>query len=227
MTTTTTPTLATAPTLARPVPCRIFDRAAHVGTLNPADRQSWSYEGDGVSVSVHPEDWEAIAKLGGNPTWTLTRTDGEPFRLLDAHALTTCERGTVMKWAHANGWVRRSRAWFAPHLDDDGRVSGETRCDSEAEAREFLDMARDMLTVAEHARLRVRRSLVWEATPEHPVSRKGFGDPLDLTLTVWAQAVPNVDGVWWQDAYEPLYYSCPRGVLTSLDNVTAHPGWTP
>ena len=65
-----------------------FDDHCHIGTMKPSDKGRFhnktSLEGNGLSVSEDPDAWRAIAKLGGFPTWSLTR-DGSLF--VDAHAL--------------------------------------------------------------------------------------------------------------------------------------------
>jgi hypothetical protein len=37
----------------------------HRGTLNPDDKTNFSYEGDGLSVSINPDEWDSITRLSG------------------------------------------------------------------------------------------------------------------------------------------------------------------
>lgn len=70
-----------------PVPPRTFEALFHVGTLRPEDKgcDGPSWEGHGLSVSVHPAAWTRIARLGGRPTWKLVN---DQARFVDVHALT-------------------------------------------------------------------------------------------------------------------------------------------
>lgn len=97
------------------LPSRSFSTLAHVGTFDPgrkAARLSRSYEGGiGLSMSVHPDDWTRIAKLGGAPTHWLTRNVGQDFRLLDAHAIEDDDRAEIEQWAVDNGLTGHSERY--------------------------------------------------------------------------------------------------------------------
>ena len=51
-----------------------FAKLWHVGSMNPRIKRPGSYEGAGLSVSVHPEDWQQIAEIGGD-LWELTKRE--------------------------------------------------------------------------------------------------------------------------------------------------------
>lgn len=90
-------------------------RVWHIGTLNAADkagRYTQSLEGAGLSVSVHPEAWNEIARLGGLPWHELTQPGG--IRLLDRHRLTVDELATIADWARHENLAVDAYAW---HVD--------------------------------------------------------------------------------------------------------------
>lgn len=71
-----------------PYPLISFTKLYHVGTLNPENKGSDSHEGSGLSVSVHPNEWTRIAKLGGGDLYSLSKS-GNQF--LDFHRMTDDE----------------------------------------------------------------------------------------------------------------------------------------
>src|SRR3546814_17511865 len=73
-------------------------------------------EGHGLSVSMDPDAWEVIAKLGGEPLWELSR-DGN--RGLDAHGLSECHRRKRSDWAESEGLAVRADAWRWSRYDDE------------------------------------------------------------------------------------------------------------
>lgn len=208
VTPTTAPHTGTpAPTMT--VPTINFPELAHVGTLNPANKQDWSYEGAGLSVSTHPEEWEYIARLGGHPTWTLTTPTNTPFRMVDAHALTNTNRDVLVGWARTNGWVTDAALWAVPVFDEytgdlSGRILFDTQEEAEYECGVLDDTERDGWPQRAHT------VIATDTFPDPRVSRE---DPAPLVLALWAATQPDLDGVWWQDTYAPEQLSCPRGVL--------------
>ena len=92
------------PGLQAPAPLAALGLVTHVGTFDPADkgRGGESYEGTGLSVSVHPEDWEAIARLGGCPWWEADLSDR---RLLDGNAALANRESAWAAWGQGAGLV--------------------------------------------------------------------------------------------------------------------------
>lgn len=187
------------------LPLLVFPEVFHVGSINPADRTSASYEGEGLSISIHPADWTRIARLGGNPTWVLRHPDRTPLRFVSWHDLSLSDRDALRQWGQDRGWVEQRQvyrvSWFDDEFDDTLSMDFAT----EAEAREE----------AESADSEVEAVAVWRPTAAFPAPRIGTdADPSDALLSLWvAEQRPDIDGVWWDDTYDPLRLSCPRGVL--------------
>jgi hypothetical protein len=176
---------------------------AHIGTLNPADKGrdfAFSHEGHGLSVSVDPEEWERIARLGGRQ-WHLLRKDSGRF--LDYWALTRRQRLAITSWGIVRRYVVRKVVWAARLWDDELEETIVTYHETKQLAREEQDGAGE-----------VRRAGTLEAT--QLLSRRlgmtvGF-DAFDHLLVCYVEDQhPQLDGVWWEDAHGPL--SAPRGVI--------------
>lgn len=107
------------------IPVKFIPTVFHVGTLNPdhvgqhGARGGNSHEGHHLSVSLHPDAWRVIARLGDHPTHTLTRPDGA---FLDAHAAqrNPALMQGVHAWGAREGLTRPGERWAAWHTDDDG-----------------------------------------------------------------------------------------------------------
>lgn len=175
----------------------------HIGTLDPAHKgqRGASYEGAGLSVSDHPDQWRRIAQLGGLPWWRLERPGGT---FIDRHALTDAQWEDIIRWGEAHGLVARTAVVFAEIEDDEIGTYVQAYATRGALEDEFDGD----LTGA----------VWWEgeqivATPEleAAVGQSVAGDARDVLLTVYAERTQQVDGIWWEDAPGP--YSAPRGVI--------------
>jgi len=90
---------------------RNLSKVYHVGDLSVSEPAVFraageSYEGNGLSVSVHPEAWEEIAELGGQKTFVLEK-DHPNF--LNAH--DEALRKAALEWCLENGFVEEHLWW--------------------------------------------------------------------------------------------------------------------
>lgn len=188
------------------VPARNFPRGViHVGSMRAEQKKTLSYEGAGMSVSVHPGEWERIAKLGGGDWWHLTRT-GNAF--LEYRDLTEQQKDAITDWGVARGYVERATAFEVSWWDeeDDRKFAliftTEPEAQAELEGREDLDG-----TMSERATVRTT-----EAFPD-PTVRAGSINEHEILTTLWAEQETTMDGVWWDDTFDLAARSCPRGVV--------------
>ncbi len=194
-----------------PVPVITWNEVTHIGTLNAEDRASWSLEGEGLSVSINPEEWEEIAKLGGRPHWRIA-TD-RPLRFVDAHKLTSQARNDIAQWGVENGIVERvttyTATWYDSEMDSDLSMVCNTREEAEDQVNWDISDADndDGSSIEETSHL--------QFTKDYPRRGADLGNVEDLLIVEWAMQHENVDGVWWNDNLDPANYSAPRGVLLS------------
>lgn len=199
------------PVLTGDPPLVEHDTVTHVGTLDAADRDSHSHEGDGLSVSLHPDEWSQIAHLGARTAWRIERPDHAPLRFVAWHDLDETTRDRVRHWAADRGWVAQRpmvRATWTG-MDDNGqdaRWSFEADTEAEAAAEAEAHEGEDVSIESVHC---------WRATADFPDSRIHRDlDPTDVLLSAYIREHrPDLDGVWWEDEYAPELLSCPRGVL--------------
>jgi hypothetical protein len=203
----------------RAVPVKRFTKLWHVGSLQMADKgiQGPSQEGSGLSVSVHPEDWTSIARLGGYPTWNVQRKSN---RFLDFHKLTPAHRDALQAWGIAKGYIVLKPQWELVYYDSE--LDDECRClfDTEEEARREIP---DWLEESNHPKItEVVHPCPTPAMMERLQFDTKFCDAMDMAATFWVEDETEMDGVWWNDVYAPETLSAPRGVIVRR----ALPQWT-
>jgi hypothetical protein len=200
----------------------------HLGTMDPSHKgkthNATSYEGNGLSVSIHPDEWRQIAKLGGNDLWQLELPGG--LRFLDAHALTDPHRERVMSWAKAAGLVRETSiievSWYDSELED--RLGTQYNGDDPIQAAkakeeyEYL-LEEDPDSGDEGPKIKTLPGFAPAVAMHERIGFKvdiGFVRDLALTLyveDVLASADASIHGVWWNDRLDPSALSAPRGVV--------------
>lgn len=212
-----------APYFDRDYPTRTIDCLSHVGTLQPEHKRTGSYEGAGLSVSLHPDAWCHIAKLGGLPTWQLRRPGG---RFLEAHALSTLHRETIFCWALTRGLVERCPVYVVQRFDEelDGPIVLTFDTLASAEAENDGDF-----TMPIHQQLSYRSTPALDQAARQESPTLGDRAVFDLLLPIFVEEELSLDGVWWDDILEPSCYSAPRGVIVpsklpqwSRDQVVSH-----
>lgn len=195
-----------------PVPVRKLDHVFHVGTLDATHKGSQyktSQEGDGLSVSLHPDEWIEIAELGGLPTWELSAPP-EGGNFFDVHALSNDQRNEMHEWATEEGYVTSEErfvvSWYDSEMDSMVEMVVDTKeeAESETEENEELDGS-----YRSEMRL-VGTDKMWERVPN------ADRDPAfteDYVARIYAEDIAGCDGCWWDDDLDPDNYSAPRGVV--------------
>lgn len=182
----------------------------HIGTLDPTHKgvRGPSQEGLGVSFSLHPRDWEKIAKLGGQPWWT---ADLSSCQLLDGHAFVKENGPALERWGLDAGLVQAVPAWRVSWFDEE---LDDTVCflaGSHQEAEDETDF-QDDATIEEVSALAPTPGLVQAmGAPPSDIGKPSLSALQDLA-TIWAQR-KGLDGVWWNDIHDPQALSAPRGVI--------------
>lgn len=209
---------AMRPCLAR------LSSVTHIGTLDPSHKgvRGPSQEGMGVSFSKHPEDWERIAKLGGQPWWQANLSS---LNILDGHRFIKKHLPELLAWGEAQGLSTPTTAyqvsWYDDELEDTVCFLAPTRAAAEAEVDYMDEEDYDIKEIASHAP--TRRLVEAMGAPDSDVGKPSLSIDQDLA-TLWARS-QDLDGVWWNDVHDPAALSAPRGVIfpDRLDRVTFSP----
>lgn len=178
----------------------------HVGTFDLSTKGAHGdLEGRGLSVSLVPDAWRSIARLGDAPEWRLSKSP--PGRFLDALALRPC-RPTLEEWGFEHGLVEQSEMWVVKWYDDelDDEVSFLFETEEEAIAEQSY---RDDAQPLEHV-------MRWTQTGKlyREVGRTLQAPSLAYDdLCIVAARAAGLDGVWWEEDLDEAVLSAPRAVI--------------
>lgn len=192
-----------------------FDELHHVGTLDPEAKwnKGTSYEGSGLSVSRHPDEWRRIARLGEAQTWTFDTSD---ITLVDAHAISEVEVEVILEWAESTGLVERTQGWavtwYDDELDSDVSIIVTDPADVAFYGDEEDHDIVETLTVVPTARM---HEMVGFEVPDALAADQAV-------ICYFESEHPDIDGIWWEDRLDPDALSAPRGVIfrRSIDQVS-------
>lgn len=198
-------------------PTRSFRKLWHVGSMNAADKRKDSYEGAGLSVSVHPEEWQRIARgFVSGDTYEMTRP-GNQF--LDYWKIGKRRWAVIRQWAIEKGWaepqVQYEVSWYDEEMDRRVGFVFDTR--EEAEAESDPEYNEDVQIKEIPTGMTGTAKLASRCHQRGPTST-----PQDLLATLYAEDVLGLDGVWWNDVFDPDGLSAPRGVIVP----SKISGWT-
>lgn len=199
-------------------PTITIERLWHVGDLEAGSKRRNSYEGTGLSVSLHPGAWRTIGRgIVGGGTWALDR-QGACF--LHAVHLNVRQKKEILAWGMQQGYVAEADLWKWSYWDDDLDQEVYQTFLSRAEAVEEAECDEDdecVTKVAGHISTASLDTATMQDGPSH-----GTASVLDLLLPLYVEKATDLDGVWWDERLDPLCLSAPRGVIPA-DRLTK---WT-
>jgi hypothetical protein len=193
-------------------PTFLANTVCHVGNLSVSRKlSSSSYEGPGLSVSLYPEEWAQIAKLGGD-TYALSRIDGRPGTFVDMLKVDARSmRDSLTRLLVERGLVTREKRWYVRFTDEDRkRTIGDFKtpedANVEAESMDVHDVVVKSHTTAAAtpALLRYWNQFFTDAEPV---------DAFDVGLNYLVNEEGRYDGLWWHEDLDVFALSAPRGVI--------------
>jgi hypothetical protein len=194
-----------------PLPLIHLDQVFHVGDLNPLSKRQNSYEGSGLSVSLHPDEWREIARgFVAGQTWALHKAGGV---FVDAHALTDDQRAEILAWAERESLAIPAQVWQVTLYDDEAdQITFQTFSTEEEARAENVDADPSAITASpEYVSAPALDALACQ-------TRQAVGSDhvFDLVLPVWIERCTSADGAWWEDDLDVFRLSAPRGVISAL-----------
>lgn len=186
-----------------------LDRVMHVGDLDASAKRADSYEGSGLSVSLHPDEWRAIARgFVSGSTWLLEKPGGN---FVNAHALTDADRSLILDWACAQELCLAADVFELRLYDDelDATTTQTFATRREAEDENVDENADAIVLVPGFASTPRLDSMALQTRPA-----LGAANVLDLVLPILAEQI-GLDGVWWDDDLDVAQLSAPRGVIST------------
>ena len=178
----------------------------HVGDMDINLKSNFSLEGDLLSVSQTPQTWNKIGRLNGNNN----RLEFNEALYVDYYYFKEKYYNAVIDWALENHYIIESQTFSYAYYDDEMEDELEFIFDTIDELlEEFPDVEDEDIST----------DLNWKLTEgfklENKSSSKSDFDLTNLHIKYIEQNIltqnENVVGVWWNDNFDPLRYSAPRG----------------
>lgn len=189
--------------LCSSLPSVVHSEVFHWGTLDPSHKKNFSYEGNGLSVTTHPDEWARITPLGGE-LWVLEKVGG---RFVSTHDMSEDHWRTVIEWGEESGLVVRQTVFETIYYDEE----------MEAELTQRFNTREEAEDEAEWQDAEVREISGTPTPSDKMKSLMRVSTDLanfeDHLLTLYAESVTDFDGVWWEDLVDVTRYSAPRGVI--------------
>lgn len=184
----------------------------HVGTLDISQKSNQSLEWNGLSVSNCPNTWKRICGCAGQ-TWQLIPNSSDSFLLY--HDLDKDDLSEIKQWAINAGYFTNAIEYRVYYYDDEleeeryfsfaqneeqqAREEYEWRTEEDSNATRF-EIIEDGLFPTDKL---MQRSLVNVDVSMY----------LDIAVQLYAEEVLEINGIWWEDEFNPYALSAPRGVI--------------
>ena len=197
--------------IAQPFPTRSFPKLFHVGTLKIADKRRGSYEGAGLSVSLHPRTWMQIARIAGT-VWQCTRAGN---RFLNFYRMTKAQKALIGDWAIQQGLAQRMTVWRVYFWDEEAEEKRYFDFIDQKEAQNEFDDLKHGQGDETATIKRIPGSLMGTSAMHQRMmqDRPDPADAVEHAAIAYAEDVLKIDGVWFNERLDPDSLSAPRGVI--------------
>lgn len=195
------------------LPTKSISKVYHVGNLDAdANKNTFSYEGKGLSVSKHPNAWRKISSNVSGKTYILTYPESSnTFYLAD----TVEPREQIVDWCAENRYIKCVDGWKAAVHDPETSewrftkyydYDEATRC-SEAHIKDnaYIEQSK-VLKLEKKGKEYWNSEFPSEADSASPVAIRGL-------TPIWFAQEQDADGVWWSYRLDPASLTAPKGVI--------------
>ena len=211
------------------IPVIRLAKVFHIGTLDPAqlgaNSGQSSQEGHCLSVSLCPNAWSSIARLGGQ--LHELRSDGGAFLDITAVLADDEAKSELVAWGVGQGYARLRKLWRSWRFDSEAEEWRYMLCKSRSEALEEArgyddegyPTAEDVPGPEGHTGIepvtvpvgsaKLRKLTGYSLRPDEDAF-----DALAVAyamVDVTARTGIELDGVWWRETFDPATLSAPRG----------------
>jgi len=186
-----------------------LNEAYHIGDLDSERTKPYiSYEGDGLSVSLCPNDWATIMGHGGS-LYRLSHT-ADGGRFYKSSVTQDGPRSRELEWAIKNDYIKRTNG-FRVEWEENQETHYMLFFNRESATAEALENNAEIKETT-IPNLDTNGREYWsEAFRQEPDD----ASPLVIRdlATVWFAESHSFCGVWWDEEHNVSKYSAPRGVI--------------
>lgn len=191
----------------------------HVGTMDIADKSSFSLEGNGLSVSICPNEWMKIARMTSSTIWSLYKRN---VQMLDYYSLTENEFKIATAWGIDKGYLEECIIFKSIRFDDEMDCELESVFETFEEACEEscfenkYNSYEEYLSVKENEYSKVEKEIGYKPTSklkEISMVNVDISNSQEINLLMFLEENTELDGVYWDEILDIYKYSAPRGVI--------------
>lgn len=178
-----------------------FNELFHVGTLDKKDKQNNSLEGNGLSVSICPNEWREITDLLGD-LYSCKKINN---KFLDFHMMNDEQKEIILQFGIKGKYIEACKI-YRVNVNGENSYDGYFTFLSYEQAIPEVDDEKEITIVDGYK----ANDIMIERT----CADCNQGLVLDLLPTIYAEDVLKIDGVYWNDNLNVNDYSAPRGVIS-------------
>lgn len=191
----------------------------HVGTMDIGNKSRFSLEGNGLSVSICPNEWMKIARMSSSTVWSLYKKN---IQMLDYYSLTENDLKVATLWGVEQGYLKENIIFKVIKFDD------EIDCDLESEHNTFKEACEEACFDEEYTSYeeyqdfkeyegsRVERTVGYiptERLKKISMVDVDISNSKEINLLIFLEMNTDLDGVYWDEVLDVYRYSAPRGVI--------------
>lgn len=208
------------------LPIRTFQELYHFGTMNIKDRKDSSYEGNTLSVSLHPTSWMQIMDESN----FVFKMDGK-IRLVDIYEFLLLYQNDIITWALTNNVIQPKDIYkvyyYDSETDEINYMSFNDKSDAlkEVELEDYLETSNEndmkqILNEYSYALLTYSGYIFTEQGMKNIRQKENIVE-MDTLALLFLESIKkdyDIDGCWWNNNLNPDLLTAPSGGLF-LDNI--------
>lgn len=194
----------------------------HVGTMDISKKSDYSYEGNGLSVSICPSAWESIARMSSFEVWKLEKED---MKLLDYSKVTPEIYNNIREWGVENGFLEEVFGRYAhTYYDEELGRDVSILCENLEDALIDIGLEPDEYSTYEE----YLDSEDGDEDSIYPIKSFKATEKLkaislievdegkcaeEQNFLLYLENYTDYDGVYWDEDLDIIGLTAPRGVI--------------
>ena len=191
----------------------------HLGSMNIESKSRYSYEGDGLSVSICPEAWSKIARICSDTLWKLEKKD---IKLLNYYSLTEADFKIISEIGVKNGFLTKIISYKHTYYDDEFEAEYSSLYENFSEAlveaylEDECESYEEYLNIKDEGCGYIEKIIAY--SPTEKLKKASF---IEVNLSnadlmhflLYLEHNTDLDGVYWDEILDASRLSAPRGVI--------------
>lgn len=191
----------------------------HMGEMDISKKSSFSYEGNGLSVSMCPLAWLNIINVSSSKVWELDKKD---IKLLDYYSIPEKSRKDIIQWGIKNDYLIAVEGRYIYKLYDEFERTMDMLCDSFKEACLEACLENEYSSYEDYLNSEESKKEIIIPTISYNPTGKLIKESLikidkdnieDMVLMLYLEKYTDYDGIYWRHELDTDILSAPCGVI--------------